>query len=214
MDFITPFLIAFTFIFLSELGDKTQLLILSFSAKLKTFTILIGITLGSLFSHGIAILFGSSLGNIENSNFEHTIQIITFISFILIGIYILFFQRNENDGKNNLPHNEESRFFLYNKRNSLKSLSNLKINYIFIIALSIAIGELGDKTFLASIGLGINYPESKISLILGATLAMVVSNCIAIFLGKLLSKKLNTNIINKISGGLFVLFGIIGLIFL
>ena len=184
--------------FLSELGDKTQLLILSFSAKLKTFTIIIGIALGSLFSHGFAILFGSSLGNIQNSTFEHIIQIITFLSFILIGIYILFFQKeSEND-----------------KKSALNFIANLKINYVFIIALSIAVGELGDKTFLASIGLGVNYPNYKTSLILGAILGMVVSDCIAIFLGKLLSKKLNTNTINKLSGSLFLLFGILGLIFL
>lgn len=198
MDFITPFFIAFIFVFLSELGDKTQLLILSFSTKLKTFTILIGIALGSLFSHGLAILFGSTLGSINNSNFEHIIQLITFLSFILMGIYILFFQKNKDD----------------DNKSSLKLISNLKINYVFIIALSIAIGELGDKTFLASIGLGINYPDFKISLILGAILGMIISDCIAIFLGKLLSKKLNTNAINKLSGILFLLFGIIGLIFL
>jgi len=198
MDIITPFLIAFTFVFLSELGDKTQLLILSFSAKLKTFTILIGIALGSLFSHGFAILFGSTLGNIENSNFEHIIQIITFLSFILIGVYILFFQKEKDD----------------DKKSTLKFIANLKINYVLIIALSIAVGELGDKTFLASIGLGVNYPDFKISLILGAILGMVVSDCIAIFLGKFLSKKLNTNTINKLSGALFLLFGILGLIFL
>ncbi len=198
MDFITPFFIAFVFVFLSELGDKTQLLILSFSTKLKTLTILIGIALGSLFSHGIAILFGSTLGSINDSNFEHIIQLITFLSFILMGMYILFFQKSKDE----------------DNKNSLKFISNLKINYVFIIALSIAVGELGDKTFLASIGLGINYPNFKISLILGAILGMIISDCIAIFLGKLLSKRLNTDTINKLSGVLFLLFGILGLIFL
>lgn len=198
MDIITPFFIAFAFVFLSELGDKTQLLILSFSTKLKTLPILVGIALGSLFSHGFAIIFGSTIGNITNSKLEFIIQIITFLSFILIGLYILFFQKNEKSDSN--P--------------SLKFLSKLKVNYVFIIALSIAIGELGDKTFLASIGLGINYPDFKTNLILGAILGMIVSDCIAIFLGKFLSKKLNLNTINKLSGVLFLLFGIIGIIFL
>ena len=101
-----------------------------------------------------------------------------------------------------------------NDKCALSFLSKLKINYIFIIAFSIAIGELGDKTFLASIGLGINYPDFKISLILGAVLGMIVSDCIAIFLGKLLNKKLNTNAINKLSGILFLIFGVVGFIFL
>lgn len=198
MEIITPFLIAFAFVFLSELGDKTQLLILSFSTKLKTFIIIIGIALGSLFSHGVAILFGSTLGSIQESNIKYVIQVLTFLSFILIGLYILFLKKD----------NEE------NDKSSLNFLSNLKMNYIFIIAFSIAIGELGDKTFLASIGLGVNYPNFKISLILGAVLGMIVSDCIAIFLGKLLSKKLNTNAINKLSGVLFLFFGIMGFIFL
>ena len=89
MDFITPFFITFIFVFLSELGDKTQLLILSFSTKLKTFTILIGIALGSLFSHGLAILFGSTLGSINNSNFEHIIQLIFFKKIKMMIIKIL-----------------------------------------------------------------------------------------------------------------------------
>lgn len=200
MDFITPFFIAFIFVFLSELGDKTQLLILSFSTKLKTFTIIIGIALGSLFSHGMAILFGSAIGSIEHSNIKYIIQILTFLSFVLIGLYILFLKNDNSEDEDN--------------KSPFKFLSNLKINYIFIIAFSIAIGELGDKTFLASIGLGVNYPNFKTSLILGAVLGMIISDCIAIFLGKFLSKKLNTNAINKLSGILFLFFGIMGFIFL
>lgn len=199
MEIITPFLIAFTFIFLSELGDKTQLLVLSFSAKLKTFTILIGIALGSFFSHGLAILFGSFLGNINNSYIESIVQVLTYFSFIAIGIYIIFFQKEKTNKDGN---------------NSINKLSHLKLNYIFIIAFSIAIGELGDKTFLASLGLGVNYPDSKLSLIIGAVSGMIASDCIAIFLGKLLSTKLNTKTINKLSGLLFLIFGFIGIIFL
>ena len=54
-------------------------------------------------------------------------------------------------------------------------------NCIFIVALAIAVGELGDKTFLASIGLGIEYPFFKLPLILGSICGMVTSDSIAIF---------------------------------
>ena len=59
MQNLYPFIIAFTLVFVSELGDKTQLLTLSFASKLKTHTILIGVVFGSLLSHGVAIVFGS-----------------------------------------------------------------------------------------------------------------------------------------------------------
>ena len=56
MDFLYPLFIAFSIVFLSELGDKTQLLVLSFSSKLKSATILLGVALGSFFKS--QIIFG------------------------------------------------------------------------------------------------------------------------------------------------------------
>ena len=104
--------------------------------------------------------------------------------------------------------------FLVSSSDLLKKALSFPFHCSLIVAFCIFVGELGDKTFLASIGLGINYPDFKISLILGAVLGMIVSDCIAIFLGKLLNKKLNTNAINKLSGILFLIFGVVGFIFL
>ena len=56
MNLIYPFLITFLFIFLSELGDKTQLLVLSFSTKGKASFVLLGVAIGTFFSHGLAIV--------------------------------------------------------------------------------------------------------------------------------------------------------------
>lgn len=194
MSYIYPLIISFILVFISELGDKTQLLVLSFSSKLRVSTILLGVALGSLLSHGIAITFGSILGSIENNTIHFLLELITYISFLIFGFFTLF-SNKKNDNENT---------------SSLKNISKLKLNYIFIIAFSIAIGELGDKTFLSSIGLGIQYPTQKIFLILGAILGMVVSDFIAILLGKFLSKKLPENIIEKFSGILFLIFGFIG----
>ena len=86
------------------------------------------------------------------------------------------------------------------------------MNYIFVIALSIIIGELGDKTFLASLGLGINYPNYKITLILGSICGMVFSNLLALFFGRFLKSKFNANFVKILSNILFLIFGIIGII--
>ncbi len=195
--FIYPLVIAFILVFISELGDKTQLLVLSFSSKLHTSTILLGVALGSFLSHGLAIIFGSILGNIENAFLHSLLEIITYTSFLIFGFITLFSHKNNNTE---------------NKSLLSKHMSNLSLNYILIIAFSIAIGELGDKTFLASIGLGIQYPSQKILLIIGAILGMVISDLIAILLGKFLTKKLPENILEKFSGILFLIFGFIGFI--
>ena len=86
------------------------------------------------------------------------------------------------------------------------------LSYIFFIAFTIAVGELGDKTFLASIGLGIEYSIYKASLICGAIAGMVISDLIAIIFGKALANKIPESIMQKLSGILFLIFGFIGLL--
>lgn len=198
MSFLYPILIAFLLVFISELGDKTQLLVLSFSSKLKASTILIGVALGSFFSHGIAILFGSSIGLLDNSFIHDLLEIITFLSFIVFGIFSFLPQKEEKENSK--------------KDNFIMKLTKLGIGYILIIAFSIAVGELGDKTFLASIGLGISYPNQKLFLIIGAILGMVISDLLAIIFGKFLTKKIPEALMQKLSGILFIVFGIIGVI--
>lgn len=197
MELFYPFFIAFLLVFVSELGDKTQLLVFSFSNKTKPFLILLGVALGSFFSHGIAVLFGSSIGLLENAFLHTLLEIITYISFLILGFFS-FFPKKEKESRK--------------KESFLQRLSRFGLGYIFIIAFSIAIGELGDKTFLASLGLGISYPYSKFALILGAILGMVASDSIAIVFGKILNKYISENTMQKLSGVLFLIFGVVGFI--
>ena len=200
MELLYPFLISFIMVFIAELGDKTQLLVLSFSGGVKTRNILLGIALGSFFSHGIAILFGRRLGLLDNEYIHSVIKFITYSSFILVGILSLL------PKKEKISSNEDK------KSGLIQKISNLKINYTLIIALSILVGEFGDKTFLASLGFGIQYPSYKLVLIIGAILGMIASDSIAIISGKFLSKYISEEKMKKFSGILFLIFGILGFI--
>ena len=199
MEFIYPFIISFMIVFFSELGDKTQLLVMSFSSKSRAKNVLLGVAIGTFFSHGIAILFGSNIASFSNGIFDFYLKIFTYISFLLFGI--LGF----------VPKKEKAHS-LDTKTSFLKKITNLKFNYVFIVAISIVVGELGDKTFLASLGLGLEYPRFKLSLIFGSILGMVFSNSLAIFFGKLLGKHLKKGIIEFFSNIIFIVFGLIGLI--
>ena len=205
MQYLYPFIISFIFIFLSELGDKTQILVLSFSAKNRTSRILLGVALGTLLSHGIAILFGSRLGIIGNETFLSYLKLFTYFTFILFGVFGFIKLLKEDTIKN-------TKLEKSSKATLLKYISHLFKNCVFIVACSIAIGELGDKTFLASIGLGVQYPIYRIPLIFGSICGMVASNSIAIFFGKLLSSKISSHMIEILSNLIFILFGIIGLV--
>ena len=88
MEYLYTFIISFVLIFLSELGDKTQILVLSFTSKNKTSSILIGVALGSLFSYGLAILFGSKISSIGNNFF-----FILFKNYNISYFYIIWYFR-------------------------------------------------------------------------------------------------------------------------
>lgn len=202
MNNLFPFIISFLFIALSELGDKTQVLVLSFSTKNKTSHILMGIAIGTLLSHGIAIILGSKICNYGDAKFIYYLKILTYLTFLIFGIlgFIKLIKTSNNLTKTDY------------KLKLLNYISSLLKNCIFIVALSIAIGEIGDKTWLASIGLGIQYPMFKISLICGSICGMLLSNSIAIFFGKWLSHKISDKYIDILSNSIFIIFGFLGLI--
>jgi len=202
MQYIYPFIISFIFIFFSELGDKTQILVLSFSAKNKSTNILLGVALGTLFSHGLAIIFGGQLGIIQNYNFIHHLKIFTYFTFLLFGISGFLKIKKSVSTETQIETDSKSKI--------IKFLSSLTQNSMLVVAITIAIGELGDKTFLASIGLGLQYPLFKIPLIFGAICGMVASNSVAIFFGKLLGSKISASSIEILSNIIFILFGLIG----
>ena len=199
MDFLYPFFVAFSMIFFAELGDKTQLLVLSFSAKNRAYKILLGVALGTFFSHGIAILFGSSLASFSSSSFQFYLKFFTYCSFIIFGIIGFFPEKKVSSSSS------KSKVSFFNK------LSHLSFGAVIIVAISIVIGELGDKTFLASLGLGLEYPVYKFSLICGSIFGMCMSNLLAIFCGKFLSKHLKPSFVSILSNIIFLVFGLFGM---
>ena len=203
MQFLYTFIISFIYIFFSELGDKTQILVLSLSGKHKAFNILLGVVLGTLLSHGLAITFGSQISNIGNIYFITILKFITYITFLVFGFFGFWKLKKINDTPISTKTHSTSTI--------IKFINSLTKNCILIVALTIAIGELGDKTFLASLGLGIQYPLYRFSLILGSIFGMVISDSIAIFFGKIISKKVSSNTIDIISNTIFIIFGIVGI---
>ena len=201
MEQLYPLFLSFIMVFIAELGDKTQLLVFSFSGSVRPRNILLGIAIGSFFSHGIAIIFGSHVGVLENQALLNAIKFFTYLSFILIGVLSL------------LPKKEKLSSDSEGKASILEKISNLKLNYTLIIALTILVGEFGDKTFLASLGFGIEYPDYKIMLVIGSILGMVISDSLAIIFGKFLNKYISEEKMKKFSGVLFLIFGLVGLIF-
>ena len=58
---------AFLLIFMAEMGDKTQILAMAFATRFPVRKVLIGIGLGVLLNHGLAVALGSYLSRWSRS---------------------------------------------------------------------------------------------------------------------------------------------------
>ncbi|MFX1452892.1 MAG: TMEM165/GDT1 family protein [Promethearchaeota archaeon] len=187
-------------ILLAELGDKTQLMVVTLSAQKESpFKIglsasigiscvaIIGILIGYIFSIAIPS-FWIKLGGV--------------IVFFIFGIYTLIKYKDvesqpeiqdENDGES-------------------LGYSRIKINNPYILTfLSVFLMEFGDKTQIMTITLTANY-LAPIEVGLGAILALTSLCFIGAYLGELISKKISKKWINIGAGIFFIVMGLIILI--
>jgi putative Ca2+/H+ antiporter (TMEM165/GDT1 family) len=81
------------------------------------------------------------------------------------------------------------------------------ITDIIIPLIAVGLAELGDKTQITSGIFATQY--NSILVLAGVMTALTLLSVLTIYLGKLISKKINKNTISKIAGTLFIALGII-----
>ena len=140
--------------------------------------LLIGAILAFAIVDGVAIIAGTWITTIIPINY---LKIISAIVFIIIGILMLISKDEvEKETKHNNP---------------------------FIAAfLIIMLTEWGDKTQIAAAIFATQY--DGIFVFIGTMMALFILSLIAIFFGKIISKKVNKKIVNKIAGIIFIILGI------
>lgn len=182
---IKEYISALLFIFAAEMGDKTQILAMMFATKYKMNKVLLGILIGSFLNHGIAVAFGSVLGNFIDTSI---LQMIAGAAFIGFAFWTMLSQDDDEE--------EEVK--------SSKSA-------IITVATAFFVGELGDKTQLTAITLSVDavYP---LVILLGTVSGMLVTSGIGIFVGSKLGDKIPELWIKIISSSIFFLFGVLKLV--
>ena len=163
----------------AELGDKTQISILLLSSKTKKhLQLLIGAILAFAIVDGVAILAGSWITTVIPIDY---LKIISAIVFIIIGLLMLI----SKDGEEKETKQRDP----------------------FLAAfLLIMLTEWGDKTQIAAAIFATQY--SGIFVFIGTMTALTILTLIAIFFGKIISKRINKKIVNKIAGLVFIILGI------
>lgn len=158
-------LVSFGVVFVAELGDKSQLMALTFATRYRPTPILIGITLATAVVHAVSVAIGFAL--------ERTLPTgwITLVAAIAFFVFAVWTWRGDA-----LSEVEERRV-----RRAAGS-AVLVTGAVFLLA------ELGDKTMLATVTLATQY--GPLGAWLGSTVGMVAADAVAIAVGQLLGKRL------------------------
>ena len=179
------FWISMVFVFLAELGDKTQLVALCLATRFKAKVVLAGIFVATLLVHVVSVLLGGGVGKLLSPGW---IKLAAGVAFIGFGLWTLRGDTMENDECDRLQG--RSPFLL--------------------VATTFFLAELGDKTMLTTVALAADNP--LIPVWLGSTLGMVVSDGLAIVVGTILGAKLPERAVKIGASIIFFGFGIFSMV--
>jgi Ca2+/H+ antiporter, TMEM165/GDT1 family len=175
--------VSFGAIFAAEMGDKSQLMALTFATRFRAVSILIGITIATALVHAVSVGIGAIL---QLSLPTRAINIAAGLLFFGFGVWTL---RGDT-----LTQADEVRAARASGRSAVATASAA-----FFLA------ELGDKTMLATITLATTY--APLGVWIGSTLGMVAADGLAIVVGRLLGTRLPERAVRIGAAILFFLFG-------
>lgn len=174
--------LSFAVIFVAELGDKSQLMAMTFATRYRFWTVILAITAATAVVH----LFSVALGNVVGLALPTgPINIIAGTAFVGFGIWTL---RGDK-----LTEEEESR------------AARTTRSAFFAVAIAFFLAELGDKTMLATVTLATT--EDWFGTWVGSTLGMVAADALAIGVGAVLGRQLPEKVVRIGASMLFFIFG-------
>ncbi|MGQ9478838.1 MAG: TMEM165/GDT1 family protein [Thermoproteota archaeon] len=178
---LTPIIVPFLLVAAAELGDKTQLAVITLSSCMSTLSLFIGAMLAFTIITGLGLV----IGNIISTYMPILpIRIFSTMLFFIFGIYTILTRKN--DGKFDSS---------VGKYGILSSFS------------MITLMEIGDKTQLTVVTLAAQY-FTPLFVYLGVMVAFLLVTGIGVLVGKALMKLVSLKYIRLASGVVFILFGI------
>ncbi|MEV0623056.1 TMEM165/GDT1 family protein [Nonomuraea sp. NPDC050404] len=178
------FWISLVAIFVAELGDKSQLMAMTFATRFKTWTVLLGITIATTVVHLVSVAAGGLIGDVLPTT---AIAVVAGLAFLGFAVWTL---------RGDELTEEESKKAQRTTRHAL-------------IAVTVAffLSELGDKTMLATITLATKH--DWFGTWIGSTIGMVAADALAILVGRLLGRHLPEKVIRYGAATAFAVFGVV-----
>ena len=165
---------------LAEIGDKTQLLAIMLAARYpgKTLQLVMGITLAVAANHFFSALLGQYIGSTAPS----WLQWVLAASFIAMGLWIL-------------------------KPDSMEDNPNLKEYGAFATTfVTFFLGEMGDKTQLATVALAAEY-KHMLPVLMGTITGRLVADVPMVFFGQAILARIPMRYVRWCASLLFIGMG-------
>ena len=181
---LTAFVASLVFVVLAEMGDKTQLLAMSFATCYNPYKVMIAIFVATVANHALAVIAGQFITTIVPIDI---ISLAASLSFIGFGLWTIRGDKLKDEDK------KVSRY-----------------GAVATVAIAFFIAEFGDKTQLATISLAAEY-QNPVSVLMGTTIGMLIADGVGIVIGVILCKRIPQRRIKWFSAIIFVLFGLVGI---
>lgn len=182
------FLTVLITIFVAEMGDKTQLLLVAMAGKYKIPHILTGTWLATVVLNLMAVGVGAALSSYLDMRIIKLVAGLAFFWFA----YAALKSDDEEDEQREMKHH---------------------LGPVFAIFGSFFIGELGDKTQLSAITLAANYTNhsliNAVYVFGGCTIGLILADLIGLIAGVVLKSKIPAGILNILSFLIFTVFGVL-----
>jgi putative Ca2+/H+ antiporter (TMEM165/GDT1 family) len=185
---VEAFFVSTGAVFLGEIGDKTQLLALLLASRFphRPWALIAGIFVATVFNHALAGVAGQWLRNLLDPAW---LPWIVGFSFIAVGLWAL--------KPDTVEQGEAER-------------AGTSVFWITTVCFFLA--EIGDKTQIATTVLAVKY-DALFQVVAGTTTGMLLADVPVVFLGAALAAKLPLKPIRFAAAGLFVVLGVLTLVF-
>jgi putative Ca2+/H+ antiporter (TMEM165/GDT1 family) len=183
---VSAFLLSFGVIFVAELGDKSQLMAMTFATRYRFWTVLAGISAATAVVHLVSVAIGAVVGvHLPTA----LITVIAGIAFLAFGAWTLRGDKLSDDEAARADRATRGAWAAF-----------------AAVAVAFFLAELGDKTMLATVTLATR--EGWFGTWVGSTVGMVAADALAIGVGALLGRALPERVVRIGAAVLFFAFGV------
>lgn len=186
---------SFGLLFVMELGDKTQLAVISLASRTgRGWPVFAGAALALVALTVVAVILGTVAAEFLP---EEPVSIGAGVVFIIVGAFVLWSVWRASGDEDETSHRFESK--------ARGTLSLVGLTLVLIV-----VAELGDKSQLAVVGLAARSGE-PVEVFAGAAGALVTITVLAAFIGSAAARRIPRRLISAVSGVLFILVGALSL---